>query len=427
MMINAPSQFDQIERAVDEASSPSLRSSGSEVTLIDVITQLALRKSLIAKVTGIAFAVALIACFVLPVKYTAVTKIMPPQQTQSAAAMMMSQLVGSNTSALAAMAGSGLGLKNPDDLYVGLLTSRPIADNLIQKFELEKLYRSKDMTAARKTLANATEVTSEKSGLISISVTDKDKRRAAEMANAYTEELRNLTKNVALSEASERRLFFEDELKQTRESLVNAELNFENVEKKKGLVQLDAQAKAMIESLSAVRAQIAAKQVQIQALRSYSTEHNPDLELAERELSSLKDEAARLAESNHSSESNRSSDFADLGLQDVPGAGIEYLRAENELRYQQALYDLLLKQYDAARLDEAKEPVIVQVVEPAIVPDRKSSPKRLLILLGATFAGLFAGSILALFQRWLEVLRADAEGGTKLNNLRTAMRIRSRT
>ena len=391
-----------------------------EVTLIDVLTQLALRKLFIARVTAIALALGTALCFILPARYTATTRIMPPQQTQSSAAMMMSQLAVSNSNTLAAIAGGGLGLKNPNDLYIGLLTSRPVEDTVIQRFDLMKIYRSRDMTAARRKLASASNVSSEKNGLIAISVTDKDKLRAAAMANSYTEELRNLTKKIALTESSQRRLFYEDQLKLAKEALVNAEQNFQTVQTQRGLVQLDAQARSMIESLAAIRAQVTAKQVQVQALRSYSTERNPDLDLAKRELSSLQNQAARLEQSNHSPR------FANLALQDVPGAGLEYLRAEHELRYEQALFDMLLKQYDAARLDEAKDAVVIQVVESAIPPDRRSSPQRLLILAGSLMAGLFFGCILALFLRWLDVMRSDPDSAAMLHDLRAAMSLRQR-
>jgi len=330
----------------------------------------------------------------------------------------VSQFATSNATSLAAMAGSGLGLKSPNDIYVGLLNSRPIADDIIERFQLTKLYRSKDMTAARKKLSKETAISSEKSGFISISVTDRDKKRAAEMANAYTEELRGLTKRIAVTEASQRRLFYEDQLKQTKESLVLAESGFQQVQQHKGLVQLDAQAKVMLESLAALRAQVAAKQVQVQALQSYSTEHNPDLELAEHELASMQAQVASLEQRDHAS------GFGDLSLRDVPGAGLEYLRAEHELRYQQALFDMLLKQYDAARLDEAKDAVIIQVVESAIAPDRKSSPQRFLIMIAATAAGLFFGVMLALILQWTQILHADPIMAGKLSDLRSSLRLR---
>jgi capsule polysaccharide export protein KpsE/RkpR len=170
-------------------------------------------------------------------------------------------------------------------------------------------------------------------------------------------------------------LFYEEQLKQSKEALVAAELAFQQVQQQKGLVQLDAQAKAMIESLSVLRAQVAAKQVEVQALRSYSTEQNPDVQLAEKGLASLQAEESRLEQSNHSP------GIAGLGLGNVPAAGLEYLRAAHELQYQQALFDMLMKQYDAAKLDESKDAAIIQVVEPAIEPDHKSTPHRVMVIL----------------------------------------------
>jgi uncharacterized protein involved in exopolysaccharide biosynthesis len=406
---------EETAEAMDGASLSEAPSDGYEVSLIDVLTQLAYRKWLIAKVMGIVVLAGVILCFVSPVQYTAVTKIMPPQQTQSGASMMMNQLTAAGEGSLAAFAGGGLGLKNPNDIYIGLLTSRPIADAIIQKFDLAKVYHVRDMTATRKELAGNTVVTSEKNGFISVSVTDKDKKRVAEMANAYTDELRILTKSLAVTEASQRRLFYEEHMKQAKEALVTAELAFQQVQQQKGLVQLDAQAKAMIESLAVLRAQVSAKQVEVQALRSYSTEQNPDVQLAERELTSLQAEEARLEQSNHAP------GIAGLGLGNVPAAGLEYLRAAHELQYQQALFDMLMKQYDAAKLDESKDAAIIQVVEPAIEPDRKSSPKRAIILVLSIFVGFFAGCILALFLWWKELAQVDPITARQIHEFRNAL------
>jgi uncharacterized protein involved in exopolysaccharide biosynthesis len=402
--------------AMNSASVSEEPNEGYEVSLIDALTQLAYRKWLIAKVTGIAAIVAVVLCFTLPVKYTAITKIMPPQQTQSTASMlMMNQLTGAGGGSLASLASGGLGLKNPNDIYIGLLTSRPIVDAIIQKFGLMQAYHAKNMTEARKILAGYTEVTSEKSGLIAISVIDKDKNRVAEIANAYSDQLRILTKTLAVTEASQRRLFYEEQLKQAKDALVSAELAFQQVQQQKGIVQLDAQAKAMIEGIAALRAQVAAKQVEVQALRSYSTEQNPDVQLAERELTSLQAEEALLERSNHSP------GIAGLGLGNVPTAGLEYLHAAHELAYRQALFDMLMKQYDAARLDEAKEAAIIQVVESAIEPDQKSTPKRALIVLSLTVAGFFAGCFSALIQAWMEFARTNPNAVAKLQEFKIAL------
>jgi uncharacterized protein involved in exopolysaccharide biosynthesis len=402
--------------AVDDAALSVAPGDSYEVTLIDLLTQLAYRKWLIAKGTGIAVLAGVILSLVLPVRYTATTKIMPPQQTQSTASMlMMNQLSGAGGGSLAALAGGGL-LKNPNDIYVGLLNSRPVADAIIQKFSLAKEYHAKEMTEARKKLADFTVVTSEKNGFIAVSVTDKDRKRVAEIANAYTDQLRILTKTLAVTEASQRRVFYEEQLKQAKDALVSAELAFQRVQQQKGLVQLDAQAKAMIEGLAVLRAQVAAKQVEVQALRSYSTEQNPDVQLAERDLVSLQAEETRLEQSNHAP------GIAGLGLGNVPAAGLEYLRAAHELQYQQALFDMLMKQYDAAKLDESKDAAIIQVVEAAIEPDHKSSPKRAIILLLSAFVGFFAGCILALFFWWKELVQVDPIAAKRLEELGYALR-----
>jgi capsule polysaccharide export protein KpsE/RkpR len=409
------SYIDEAEATLEYAPLPEDHAPALAFSLIEVLTQLARRKQTIAKGAGLGMLTGLLLSLVWPVRYTAVTTLMPPQQTPSTASLLMNQLTGSGASPLAALAGGSLGLKNPSDIYVGLLRSRPIADAIIHRFGLATLYHAKDPTAARQKLANETVVAAEKNGFLTVSVTDKDKYRAAAMANAYTEQLRVLTKTLAVSEASERRLFYEEQLKQAKESLAGAELSFEQVQQSKGMVQLDAQAKAMIEGLALLRAQVAAKQVEVQALRSYSTEHNPDLELANGELSSLEREAARMEQRNHAS------GFADLGLGDVPDAGMEYLRAEHEVKYRQTMFDLLIKQYDAARLDEAKDAAIIQVVESAIAPDRKSSPKRALIVLLFTAAGLLAAGLLVLFGWWNKSVQSNPRTAHQLDDLRHAL------
>jgi tyrosine-protein kinase Etk/Wzc len=349
------------------------------------LTQLARGKRPVALTTGIAFLLGIVVSLLLPVSYTATTEIMTPQQTQQSTALLMSQLAlnPSTTSPLSGAAGGALSLRNPNELYMGLLTSRPIADGIIAEFGLSGVYHAGDMTAARKALADRTTVTSEKSTLISISVTDTDKKRAADIANAYPEQLRALTKNLAVTEASQRRLFYEQRLKDAKEDLVSAELAFERIQKEKGLVQLDAQTKSLIMSQADLHAQVAAKEVQLQALRSYSTEQNPEVQLLESQLTSLQEQSAKLEERGGSPNSSG------LDLADVAGAGAEYLRAEHELEYRQALFDLLLKQYDAARWDEARNAAVIQVVAEAIPPDRKSAPRRTVIVLMFAALGLF--------------------------------------
>jgi len=383
----------------------------SRLSLLDICILFARRKVLIAAVTVISLLCGILTSFILPTRYTAVTKIMTPQQTQSTTALLMNQLANSGAGSLAAVAGGG-GLRNPDDVYLGMLNSRPIADAIISQFSLMDVYRAKDLTAARNKLASNTKIASQKGGLIFVSVIDKDRKRASDIANAYVVQLRSLMTHLAITEAGQRRFFFEEQLKHAKEDLVAAEYSFQQVQQKRGLVQLDMQAKTSIEGLAALNSQVTAKQVELQALLSYSTEHNADVQLVESQLASLQAEATRMENRRRASGSGA------LGLQDVAGTGMEYLSAQHELQYRQVMFDLLLKQYDAARLDEAKDAAVVQVVEPAIPPERRSSPQR--VSLTQLFGILgFLGACSYVFLS--EVILKNPETSRSLEELRSAL------
>jgi tyrosine-protein kinase Etk/Wzc len=271
------------------------------------------------------------------------------------------------------------------------------------------------MTGARKTLkGNSKIATDSQSGIITVSVIDRDPERAAKIANAYITYLRGLTQTFAVTEASQRRLFYEEQLKRTKEDFVAAEYSFQQVQYKKGIIQPDAQGRALIAGLAELRARVAEKQVELGMLRTYSTERNPNVELIEKELSSLKEEVHKL-------ESGQS-DTSELGMKDVPGASLDYLRAEHELMYQRTLLDLLIKQYDAAKLDEAKDATVIQVVEPAIPPERRSSPERSLIVIFAIFMGFAAACAYVL---GVECIRGDPELSQRLVGLRLALHARA--
>lgn len=378
-------------------------------------TALALRKRFIAKLTLSALLIGSVAAFLLPNRYTATVKILPPQQTQSSAAALLTSLSGSGIGSLASAAGKDLGIKNPNDLYVGMLKTRPIADALIQRFDLQTEYKSKDMTAARAELADQTSIVSGKEGFITVSVVDKQKKRAAEIANGYIQELRNMTQRLALTEASQQRLFYEQQLKQAKDELANAEIDLKLAQQKSGVIQLDAQAKSIIEEIGQARALIAAKRVEVQSLRSFATDGNPDVQLAQHELSAMQAELSRLEKQSGAPDSY------EVALKDVPAAGVEYVRKMRELKYRETLYELLAKQYEMARLDEAKTAAVIQVVEPATEPDRKSSPQRTLFVLLSAMAGCFVACLLVLAQTWRERVNADPQRSQQLAAFRIAV------
>ncbi len=347
---------------------------------LETLTLLLQRKWTVAKVVGVFVSIGVILCFALPIRYTSTAQLMPPQKIDSLSDMLTAQLgIGS----LVESAGSSF-LKDPNAIYVGILQSRPIEDAIIKKFDLMHLYRKRSMRDCRKELEDRTDIESEKTSLVSISVKDRDPQRAADLVNAYIAEFRALTTSVTLQETARRRLFYEEQLNKQKDALALAEANLNQVQKNKGMVH-PMQAEVIMGTLAMLRAQIAAQEVEVEGLKSFSTERNSDLQLAEKELATMKAEAAQMAE--HGS----SNDFSDLGLKDVPDVGLSFLRAAREVEYQQAVYTLLLKQYEAARLDESNEAYVIQVVEPAIAMDHISSPKYALILAISTILGFLFG------------------------------------
>jgi tyrosine-protein kinase Etk/Wzc len=395
----------------EQELSPNHRESPLLVSLLEILTGAARRKWTIAIITCLAAFAGIAYSLLSPVKFTATTKLLTPTQTPSTAVLMMNQLGNSGLGSLSAAAAGGFGLKSPNDVYIGLLRVRPIEEGIIKQFKLIDYFHVKDMTAARKELEDNTSLTSDKSQLITLSFTDKDKARAAEIANAYTEQLRILTQSLALTEASQRRLFYESQLRRAKEEFDSAELAFQRVQQTKGLVNPDAQARALIARLTDLRAQAAAKQVELQALRSYSTERNPETQLVENQLASLREQADQLEE-------RTSAATGDRNLTVVAGASLEYLRSQHEVQYRQTILDLLMKQYDASLLDEAKQGTLIQVVESAVPPERKSSPHRLAIVTGCSLLGFLVACVYIIFN---ELVRRDFLILHALKELRSAL------
>jgi uncharacterized protein involved in exopolysaccharide biosynthesis len=231
-----------------------------------------------------------------------------------------------------------------------------------------------------------------KDGIIAIGVDDKDPKFAADLANAYVDELYKLTQVLAVTEASQRRLFFERQFAQAKENLVKAEATARQALQHGGLVKVDDQGRAIVETTARLRAQIAAKEVQIGAMRTFASEANPELRFAQKEAESLKHELARL---------EGSSGFRSVAAESG-GKGLDNLRLLRDLKYNEVLYELLAKQYEIAKIDEAKDSAVIQVLDKAIEPDRKSKPKRSLIVLVWMVAALLAAML------WIFVREAIA-------------------
>lgn len=395
---------------------PPVKPAEDEISLLDLAIVLAERKRTIAWTTATFAAVSLLLALILPKVYTATVVIMPPQQNSSVATMLATQIT--SLAPMASLAGSSLGLKNPNDMYVSMLKSRAVEDAMITNpaFDLMKEYHARLLSEARKDFEKHTEVDGNgKDTLIRISVEDRDPTKAAAMANAYVKQFQDLSKNIAFTEASQRRLFFQDQLEAAKDKLADAEEALKNTQQQTGLIQLDSQARALIESAASLRAQIAVKEMEIQGISSYAAGDNPQLTQARGELNSLQAQLAKLG----GSEDTANSLIVPKGK--VPQAGLEYVRKLRDVKYYETIFDILARQFEIAKLDEAKEGAVIQVVDPAIVPDHKSSPKRLLIVVVGTLAGFFVGVLVALTKAGLERLKSDPEADAKLALFKSAL------
>ena len=407
--------YPQLKKATGSPPALPKPAQEDEVSLLDLLIVLAERKRLILIVTAVCAIGAVVFSLVTTKRYTAMAVILPPQENSSLGASIAAQLGG--LSPIAGLAAGGLGLRNPNDMYVGMLKSRTVEDAMVRDFDLQREYHERLLSETRKQFEHyATIDGNSKDGMIRVSVEDPSPQRAAEMANKYVDEFRKLSESLAITEASQRRLFFEKQLIQAKDNLANAEEALKKTEQTTGLIQLDSQARALIESAAALRAQIAAKEVQIQAMSTYATGENAQLVEAQQELDSLRTQLAKLG----GSETNPDSLIVPKGL--VPEAGLEYVRKLRDVKYYETIFDILARQFEIAKLDEAKEGSVIQVVDPAIVPDRRSYPKRALIVIGATFAGLFLGVVIAGAQAGFAQLKADPEAGAKLDMLKSALR-----
>lgn len=403
------------ERDVVSSLRPASEAS-EEVDAIAVLLVLAENKVRILKITLAAALIALIVVMLLPKMYTATTTLLPPQQNQSSVTSMLGQL-----SAITGLSSADLGLKNPADLFVAMLQSRTIQDRMIDRFDLRKVYSVKRYQDARKTLQGLSYIVAEKEGLISIRVTDRDPKRAAELANAYVDELHELNSNLAITEAGQRRVFFQQKLDAEREDLARAELALKQAQQKSGLIQPDAQGRVIIQSMADMRAQIAAHEVQLQAMRSSATENNPDVKRAETELAGLRNELAKLQ--RNTGEIGNGNIEVPTGQ--LPEAELEYIRRARDLKYHEAFYDFLSKQLDAARIDEAKDAILVQVVDKAVEPEKKSGPRRALIVLVTAATAFLLSCLGVLATAVLRRKQEDPVEGARLAQLRHSLKFSS--
>jgi tyrosine-protein kinase Etk/Wzc len=315
--------------------------------------------------------VALGLTFLIPPTYTANTSFLPPQQQQSASASLL-QSLGS----LGGLAGAATGLKNPNDQFIAFLKSRRIENKLVERFKLIERYKVDLLTDARMALEARTRISSGKDNLITIEVDDHDPVFAAELANAQVEELSALIQRLALTEAQQRRAFFESQLLSTKDKLTKAEQALQSTGINSSA--LKSNPTTAVAAVARVQAEIAAQEIKISSMRGYLADTAPQYRQALTDLSALRSQLGKLEKSSNGAAPTDS----------------DYVARFRDFKYYETLFELFAKQFELAKVDESREGSKIQILDLAQPPEKKSKPKNTLIALMATLA---TGMLLLLF------------------------------
>lgn len=369
-----------------------------EISLLDILQVVADNIKLLIIGPLLVGVLALGGSFLMSPTYTAVTQFLPPQQQQSAAASMLASL-----GSLGGLAGAASGLKNPADQYVAFLKSQTLQSALVDEFKLMDYYESTLKADALASLNANTRVNAGKDGLIKIEFDDKNPEFSAKVANAYVEQLRLLLGRLAVTEAQNRRIFFEKQLQEAKRNMIAAEqaLQSGGVDAR----SLKMKPEAAIEGLAKLQAQVAAQEVKVASMRGYLTEQAPEFKQAIIELSALRAQLSRIEGNKNTSVQN------DDG----------YVARFREFKYHETLFDLFAKQYELAKIDEAREGAVIQVLDVAVTPEKKSKPKKALIAVMATLATVFVLLIFVFVRQSLRNASQDLETAAKLSRIRQSL------
>jgi len=384
---------------------------------LDIILILLRARRTILWATFAGLTVGIAIAFLIKTTFSSTATILPPQSPQSTAAALVGQLSSLSALSGAGSAAGGL-LKNPADMYVGILESRTIADHVIDRFRLETYWKLKRVEDTRKALKKHVQVEAAKNGLIIITVKEHDPQLASDIANFFVDELYQMNSKLAVTEAAQRRVFFDQQLQEEKSALVAAEEDLKATQEKTGMIELTGQAEMAIRNIAQTRAQLANREVQLQAMRSYATDQNPDVTQLQSEISALRQQLTKLE--NDQKQTSIGNTAVPAGK--VPGLGMEYVRKLREVKYHEALFALLSKEFEAARIDEAKSAPIIQVVDRAVPSDRKSGPPRMVIALGFALLGFVLSSFLAFLRQALVRMREHPQSAAKLDQLERMLR-----
>ncbi len=387
------------------------RRKGDDLDLLELlVVVLRHKKTILASSFGLALFAWIILIFIPP-SYTAEATFLPPNSMNSGSSAILGQL-----SALSGAGASLGGLKDPTQIYVGMLGSRVIADDLITQFDLGKIYKTKKLSQTEAKLKKNSDFLSGKDSIIKVSVTDHSAKRAADLANAYLVSLHKLGDRIAFTEAAQKRLYFGQQLEQEKDALADAEVELTKIQEQTGLILPGGQTRLQIETIAQTQAEIASREIEIAAMSQAATSQNPDVIRLRSEVAALKQQLEKL----QNSPSSRTSGSIQIATARMPELTLTYVRKERDVKYHEALYELLLKQYESAKLDESRSAPLMQVVDYATVPDTKSGPHRMLLTLLVFVAGLFVGTVTVLLRFGISEMSQDPLSKSKLANLRAA-------
>ena len=369
-----------------------------EINLLDIWRVLVRRKKLICMIVGTSFLLSIVVALLLPKIYSATVSILPPQQDS------MSPLLGAGLSqipmgGMGGLASSLLDLKTPADLWVGILKSTTVMDAIIDRFKLQALYDKKTRDETRLKLKDNYKILKGKEGIISLTVLDRDPHRAAQMANAFIEELDKINKKQVMSSGKRTRVFVEKRLNETKEGLSKAEEAVKQFLEKNKAIKLDDQSKAIISAIGDLKGVLMAKQVELQTLLSFATPTHPQAQLLRAEVKGLEQQMRELEEGDQGQGESKN---IFIPTDKMPDLGLQYVRLLRTTKVQETLYTVLTQQYEMARIQEVKDSTTVQVLDTAKAPEKKTKPKRALIVLLSTFTALFIAVFIVFIQESLE-------------------------
>lgn len=354
---------------------------------------------------------ATLVAFLLPKRYESTTRLMPPDDQSGSGMALMATLSGKLSGGLGGLAGDLLGAKSSGALFVGVLGSRTVQDDLINKFDLRKVYWKRTWAGAREKLSSDTAIFEDrKSGIIAITVTDRDPGRAAAMAQEYVAQLNAVASQLSTSSARRERLFLEGRLHEVNQDLESAEKDFSEFASKNGAIDIKEQGRAMVEAAATLQGQLIAAESELQGLKQIYTDNNVRVRSVSARVGELRSQLEKLGGKEKIGKDLSSSDDQSLypSIRKLPLLGVSYADLYRRSKVEEAVFETLTQEYELAKVAEAKETPSVKVLDVAEVPERKSFPPRLLIMFAGTcFSLTVAGMWVLASVRWRQTADTD--------------------